>query len=125
MAEEILTPEAVVHLTVFAVDSSPLVRDGDYDYEFSADAVVLRHSPTTIVYALTQTTESYYTIEDVVTTDSKSQIRTIEISKDKRSVTLVNINSVRTLIYLTILVRDTRNRALVNCDPQMTNARPT
>jgi hypothetical protein len=126
MAQEIPTPEALVHLTVFAVDSSAgLLRDGNYDYEFSADSVVLRHSPTTVVYALTESTQSTYLIEDVVTTDSKSQIRSIEIAKDGRSVTLVNLNTVRTLIYLTILVRDTSTRTLVNCDPQMTNAPPT
>lgn len=126
MAQEIPTPEALVHLTVFAVDSSAgLLRDGNYDYEFSADSVVLRHSPTTVVYALTESTQSTYLIEDVVTTDSKSQIRSIEIAKDGRSVTLINLNTVRTLIYLTILVRDTSTRTLVNCDPQMTNAPPT
>ncbi|MCR6703018.1 MAG: hypothetical protein NVV68_18540 [Dokdonella sp.] len=126
MAQEIPTPEALVHLTVFAVDSSAgLLRDGNYDYEFSADSVVLRHSPTTVVYALTESTQSTYLIEDVVTTDSKSQVRSIEIAKDGRSVTLVNLNTVRTLIYLTILVRDTSTRTLVNCDPQMTNAPPT
>ncbi len=126
MAQEIPTPEALVHLTVFAVNSSVgLLRDGNYDYEFSADSVVLRHSPTTVVYALTESTQSTYLIEDVVTTDSKSQIRSIEIAKDGRSVTLINLNTVRTLIYLTILVRDTSTRTLVNCDPQMTNAPPT
>lgn len=126
MAQEIPTPEALVHLTVFAVDSSAgLLRDGNYDYEFSADSVVLRSSPTTVVYALTESTQSTYVIEDVVTTDSKSQIRSIEIAKDGRSVTLVNLNTVRTLIYLTILVRDTSTRTLVNCDPQMTNAPPS
>lgn len=94
-----------------AVDSSVgLLRDGNYDYEFSADSVVLRHSPTTVVYALTESTQSTYVIEDVVTTDSKSQIQSIEIAKDGRSVTLVNLNTARTLIYLTILVRDTSTR---------------
>ena len=126
MAQEIPTPEALVHLTVFAVNSSVgLLRDGNYDYEFSADSVVLRHSPTTVVYALTESTQSTYLIEDVVTTDSKSQIRSIEIAKDGRSVTLVNLNTVRTLIYLTILVRDTSTRTLVICGSQLTNAPPT
>ena len=116
----------VVDLTLADTTLLKRTSGGRYAYEFNPDTLVVRQSPATIVYQLTEDTATHYEIVDIVTTDSKDQIDKIEVSGDKRKVTLINRNTARTLIYLTILVKDTRQNddKLVNCDPQMTNVPP-
>lgn len=110
-----------VLLNLAAVESGGNTADGRYFYSFTPSLLIARQSPTSVVFELSPDTASHYAIEDLVTTDAKFQLSQGRTSDDGRAMTIENRNTERSLIFISVLVRDSKNDLLINCDPQMIN----
>ncbi|MBL0165254.1 MAG: hypothetical protein IPP82_16795 [Xanthomonadales bacterium] len=114
-------PELVVELSVAAVDSGGNTGRGRYFYSFTPDIILVTQSPTKLVFKFSSETESHFSMQDFVTSDSKYQLSEVVKSTDGRSFTMLNQNTQKTLISISVLVKDTKMDVLINCDPQMPN----
>jgi hypothetical protein len=110
-----------VQLNLASVESGGNTASGRYFYSFTPDLIIVKQSPTTIVFEFSPDTARHYRIEDLVTTDAKFQLSRSLTSDDGRTMTIDNRNTERSLIFISVLVRDTSNDVLINCDPQMIN----
>jgi hypothetical protein len=115
-----IAPTAV-EFSIAAVESGGNTGDGKYFYAFSPRLIIATTSPTRVSFDLSEETDRRFTIEDLVSTDSKYQIGRASITKDGRALAITNQNTERTLIFMSLLVRDHVTNELINCDPQMTN----
>lgn len=110
-----------IMLSIATADSNGNTGDGKYNYVFSPGLIIAIASPVTVTIQLTKDTLARFVIEDLVSTDSKFQLGAPRIDTNGRSMSIDNQNSQRCLIFMSVLVRDTVNGYLLNCDPQMTN----
>jgi hypothetical protein len=108
-------------LSITPVQADGNTGDGKYHYAFSPSLIIAIESPLTVTIELTSDTPTYFIIEDLVTTDSKFQVGKHQVAAAGRNITFVNQNTQRCLIFMSVLVRDTKTGVLINCDPQMTN----
>lgn len=108
-------------LNVARVESGGNTGEGLYFYSFSPSMVTIEKANTSIVVALSEFTTTEFLVRDVFTTDSKFQLSRFEVAADGRSLSMVNANSQKALIFLSVLVEDTKNGVSVNCDPQIIN----
>lgn len=116
-----VTATIKVQLNLAAVESGGNTGSGKYFYSFTPDLLIARQSPTTVVFEFSPDTAKHYQMEDLVTTDAKFQLSKSLTSDDGRMMSIDNRNTERSLIFISVLVRDTSNDALINCDPQMIN----
>lgn len=110
-----------VMLTVSRMSSGGNTGDGKYLYAFNPSLLIVTQSPVTVTFQLSPDTSKDFVIEDYVSTDSRFQLDPGKVSDGRRTLAIVNQNTQRCLIFLTLLVRDVSNNFLINCDPQMTN----
>jgi len=110
-----------IKLTVSYVGSGGNARKGTYFYSFDPDIIVVSARQTRIAFILDEETEPGFVIQDMVTSDSKYQLSHPTII-DGRRIEVVNENTQRQLIYVSILVYDKLRNDLVACDPQVINS---
>ncbi len=115
-------PVFTVNLSVVHVGSGGNTRKGVYFYSFDPDILVIRKPRTTINFVLDKDSTPDFVIVDLVSSDAKYQLSAPRLTPDSRSVSVVNENTQRQLIYVSILVHDTRRDELVACDPQVINS---
>ncbi len=114
-------PELTVHLSVARVDSGGNTAGGEYFYSFKPDIVNVTKPGTKIIYALRDDVPDHFTLRDIFTTDAKYQLIDTKLPKDGRSISIVDLNTQRQLILVSLLVHDSLHDRLVNCDPQVIN----
>jgi len=117
--------DIVVTLTVAYVAYGGNTRKGRYFYSFDPDIIVVGKPQTAITFAIDEESGSEFIVRDLVTSDSKFQLSEPRISEDSRSISVIDDNSQRTLIYLSVLVYDTKRDELLACDPQVINSPET
>ena len=115
-------PVFTVNLSVAHVGSGGNTRKGAYFYSFDPDILVIRKPRTTITFVLDKDSAPEFQIVDLVSSDAKYQFSEPRRSSDARSVSVVNENTQRQLIYVSILVHDSLRDELVACDPQVINS---
>lgn len=108
-------------LDIARVESGGNTGDGMYFYTFSPSITTVARPNTTLVIALSEFTVAEFRIRDIFTTDSKFQLSQPEMAADGRSLRMLDANSQKELILLSVLVEDTKNGVSVNCDPQIIN----
>jgi hypothetical protein len=111
-----------INLTVSYVGSGGNARKGAYFYSFDPDIIVVSARQTRIAFVLDEETEPGFLIQDLVTSDSKYQLSHPTIMDNGRRIEVVNENTQRQLIYVSILVYDKLRDDLVACDPQVINS---
>jgi hypothetical protein len=118
----LISSDLVITLTVAYVASGGNIRKGRYFYSFDPDVIVVTDSQTNITFALDNESGQEFVIRDLVSSDSKEQLSQPKSSGDFRSISVVDENTQRQLIYLSILVYDTKRQELIACDPQVINS---
>ncbi|MEI2428951.1 hypothetical protein RDV84_24390 [Lysobacter yananisis] len=124
-------PTHRIELTVAHVGFGGNAGKGHYFYSFAPDVVTFQGGPVWIEYAFEAQVQERFEIVNVLTSDAFKQIGEPEFEYDKegeknvRKVFLFNKNSVSTLIFFTVLVRDRQSNyndvELISCDPQVGN----
>lgn len=119
-------PVRDIALTVAYVGFGGNAGQSRYFYSFAPDVVTLRDGgPVVIRYVFEPQVPERFQIVNVLSSDSFKQIQSIDVAKDGRSVTLYNRNTVQTLIFFTVLVRDNQSNSIeatvISCDPQVGN----
>lgn len=112
-----------IEFTVAHVGFGGNAGHGRYFYSFSPDVVLVGkgQSPVEITYRLDKEVPKNFKITNVLSTDSKDQIGPPKIHKSGRHVSIVNQNTIPTLILFSVLVYDDKRKALFSCDPQVSN----
>lgn len=110
-----------IHLTIAHVGFGGNAGGGRYFYSFAPDVVTVGESPITIAYTLAPDVGSHFKIHDVLTSDAHDQILGVKKVDRGRSAELENSNTVKTLIFFSVLVHDTQRDVIVACDPQVGN----
>lgn len=121
---KLLTPQIDIELTVAYVGFGGNAGLGMYFYSFAPDVVTVNHTgPVIINYLFEKQVPDRFKIESVLSSDAFKQIHKVKVADDGRSVSMHNRNSVQTLIFFTVLVRDTYSNDLrvISCDPQVGN----
>ena len=111
-----------IELFVNYVKSGGNTRKGQYFYSFDPDLIVVSKPQTTLVFSHHKEAASTFRIVDLVTSDAKYQFGKPTIAEDGRSVTVINENTQRQLMYVVVLVKDAERNELVACDPQVINS---
>ncbi|MFD1298818.1 hypothetical protein ACFQ4Q_19510 [Lysobacter gummosus] len=119
-------PVLSIQLTLAHVGFGGNAGKGHYFYSFSPDvATVQTSTPITLEYVFEEEVSSRFQIVNVLNSDAYKQIGAPEILDDGRRVRMRNQNSVSTLIFFTVLVRDSLSAYndvdLISCDPQVGN----
>jgi hypothetical protein len=119
-------PVLSIQLTLAHVGFGGNAGKGHYFYSFSPDVVTVQTStPITLEYVFEDEVSSRFEIVNVLNSDAYKQIGTPEVLDDGRRVRMRNQNSVSTLIFFTVLVRDSLSAYndvdLISCDPQVGN----
>lgn len=112
-----------IEFTVAHVGFGGNAGRGRYFYSFSPDVVLVGkdQSPVKIIYRLDQEVSKHFKIKNVLSTDSKDQIERPKVHSSGRHVSLINKNTVPTLILFSVLVYDEKRKNLFSCDPQVSN----
>lgn len=119
---EINDAETSIKLFVNYVTSGGNTRRGEYFYSFAPDLIVVRKPRTRMDFSLCDDVPASFKIVDVVTSDSKFQLDKPVFAANGRSVSVINENTQRQLIYVVVLVHDAVRDELVACDPQVINS---
>jgi hypothetical protein len=114
--------DLLINLTVSYVGAGGNARKGTYFYSFDPDIIVVNARQTRIAFVLDEETASEFVIQDLVTSDSKYQLSHPTIVDGGRRIEIVNENTQRQLIYVSILVYDKLRNDRVACDPQVINS---
>ncbi|KLD74870.1 hypothetical protein FZ025_08045 [Xanthomonas hyacinthi] len=96
---------------------------GRYFYSFSPDVITVGEgqTPVTLIYRLDKEVSPHLKIRAVLNSDARGQIQSTTIAKDGRSAEVLNLNTVQTLIFFSVLVYDDKREQLFSCDPQVGN----
>lgn len=96
---------------------------GKYFYNFDPDIQTMckGQKDVVLIYQLDSSVAYHFRIASTVVNDPKFQIRDVTVATDGRSVSMINANTEPCLIFMSVLIRDERTNALINCDPQVGN----
>ena len=119
-------PVQRIELTLAHVGFGGNAGKGHYFYSFSPDVVTVQSpTPVTLEYVFQAEVPTRFQIVNVLNSDAFKQIGPPEILDGGRRVRLRNQNSISTLIFFTVLVRDTLSAyndvQVISCDPQVGN----
>ncbi|MEA9554603.1 hypothetical protein VC273_01275 [Xanthomonas nasturtii] len=119
-----------IKLTVARVGFGGNTGAGEYFYSFAPDLLIVDKDDgvSTLTYHFDEdVVPKHFKIKSLLTTDAFKQISEPLIAPGGRSVSVVNANSVPTLIFLTLIVEDPSrkdkkgNKVWFSCDPQVGN----
>lgn len=113
-----------IDLTVAYVGFGGNAGLGRYFYSFAPDVVTVQGAgPVVITYKFEAQVPKRFRIVNVLNSDAFKQIHKVSVAEDGRSVSMHNRNTVQTLIFFTVLVRDEESNDLrvISCDPQVGN----
>ncbi|MGO1068523.1 hypothetical protein [Lysobacter sp. CA199] len=115
-----------IELTVAYVGFGGNAGQSRYFYSFAPDVVTLStNGPVQMSYIFEPQVPQRFQIINVLSSDSFKQIQNVQVAADGRSVSFLNLNSVQTLIFFTVLVRDNESNSIeatvISCDPQVGN----
>ena len=112
-----------VEFTIAYVGFGGNAGQGEYFYSVRPDMVTVGkgQSPVTIAYRLADHMDGHFRIVDVLSTDAHNQISHVEVKSHGREVQMRNANTVKSLILMSVLVKDDKRNRYINCDPQMGN----
>ena len=117
-------PPINIDLTVAYVGFGGNAGLGQYFYSFAPDVVTVQGAgPVVINYQFETQVPERFKIVNVLNSDAFKQIHKVSVAEDGRSVSMHNRNTVQTLIFFTVLVRDEQSNDLrvISCDPQVGN----
>lgn len=123
-------PVHSIQLTLAHVGFGGNAGMGHYFYSFSPDVVTFQAGPVWIEYIFEAEVSERFEIVNVLTSDAFKQIGDVipwptPDGRKGRCVRMLNQNSVPTLIFFTVLVKDHNNLyndvQLISCDPQVGN----
>ncbi|WP_127172243.1 hypothetical protein [Xanthomonas euvesicatoria] len=112
-----------ITLTVAHVEFGGNTGRGAYFYSFSPDLLICGKGEqgVTLRYAFCKSVPHRFKIISLLNSDSTGQIGPAEIASDGSWVQVVNANKERTLIFFSVVVKDTHTGTHFSCDPQVGN----
>ncbi|CEJ42790.1 hypothetical protein ACSAMZ_01565 [Xanthomonas citri pv. bilvae] len=112
-----------ITLTVAHVEFGGNTGRGAYFYSFSPDLLIVGkgEQDVTLCYRFCGSVPKRFKIISLLSSDATGQIGKPDINPDGQSVTVVNANNKPTLIFFTVVVKDTITGAHFSCDPQVGN----
>ncbi|AOL17999.1 hypothetical protein ABQW55_000600 [Xanthomonas citri pv. malvacearum] len=112
-----------ITLTVAHVEFGGNTGRGAYFYSFSPDLLIVGkgEQDVTLRYAFCKSVPHRFKIISLLNSDSTGQIGPQHIDPDGRGVQVVNANKDRTLIFFSVVVKDTHTGNHFSCDPQVGN----
>ena len=113
----------LIELTVAHVAFGGNTGRGTYFYSFSPDLLICGKGEQDVIlrYAFCESVPKHFKIISLLNSDATGQIGKSHIASDSRSVHVVNANKRPTLIFFTVVVKDTRTGTHFSCDPQVGN----
>ncbi|NIK03297.1 hypothetical protein FHR53_000853 [Xanthomonas arboricola] len=113
----------LIELTVAHVKFGGNTGRGAYFYSFSPDLLICGKGEQDVIlrYAFCESVPKHFKIISLLNSDSTGQIGKSHIASDGSWVEVVNANKRPTLIFFTVVVKDTRTGAHFSCDPQVGN----
>jgi len=96
---------------------------GEYFYAVKPEIVTVfrGQAPATLEFKLADHLDGRYEIVSALTSDSQEQISKLEVREQGRMLKMENAADRKTLILMSVLVRDKERGRLINCDPQVGN----
>ncbi|MCL1501092.1 hypothetical protein A7D16_10625 [Xanthomonas nasturtii] len=112
-----------IELTVAHVAFGGNTGSGAYFYSFSPDLLICGKGEQGVIlrYAFCKSVPHHFKIISLLNSDATGQIGPQQIDPDGRGVQVVNANKERTLIFFSVVVKDTHTGAHFSCDPQVGN----
>ncbi|MFN7783938.1 MAG: hypothetical protein ACK5PG_14540 [Lysobacterales bacterium] len=119
MSEKIIEVEFTIAYVGFGGNAG----QGEYFYSVRPDMVTVGkgQSPVTIAYKFADHMDDHFKFVTVLSTDANGQISDVQVKSQGREVQMCNANTVKSLILLSVLVKDDKRNRYINCDPQMGN----
>lgn len=112
-----------VKLTVAYVRSGGNARSGKYAFSYTPDFVVVDEKNTVLSYSLSDETDDRFSIYSYAVCDPTKQIENIKLEGGVLSMTN-SCTENNQLIMLSVLVKDSTNGDIIDCDPEVTNLPP-
>ncbi|MBV6812807.1 hypothetical protein ACE15N_00575 [Xanthomonas campestris pv. passiflorae] len=112
-----------IELTVAHVGFGGNTGRGTYFYSFSPDLLICGKGEqgVTLRYAFCKSVPHRFKIISLLNSDSTGQIGPAKIDPNGSWVEVVNANNDQTLIFFSVVVKDTHTGAHFSCDPQVGN----
>ncbi len=114
-----------VSFTVVRVGNGGNVCEGQYFYNFTPYVVNITKSKTVVEYRLSEDTPEHFKITGLFACYCEGDLDKPKISKDGRTLSILNKNEKPQLIMVSLQVRDEKAGVTFTCDPQMTNTPET
>lgn len=112
-----------VKLTVAYVGSGGNARNGRYAFSYTPDFVAVSSPDTILQYSLSSETDKRFSVESYAVNDPTGQLQDFQLNDGV--LTVKNLYSKENqLILLSILVRDSIENDIIDCDPEVTNVPP-
>ncbi|HEY0232141.1 MAG TPA: hypothetical protein VGC55_12885 [Dokdonella sp.] len=99
-------------------------RDGRYQFAFKPDIAVVQQANTYLIYRMSASSDAKLRLSGIYTTDARYQLGIPNIAADGRSVSMLNVNTQRMLINVSLQVVDDTDGSLSHFDPQVLNDPP-
>lgn len=115
------TSDLVIDLEVAYVGYGGNTGGGQYFYSYLPHTILAKDSPTTIKIQFSAATSQDFEMYDMIASDGGTQLSINKDGSGPRVLDITNQNSVKQLIIVDILVKDTARDTVFVCDPQVIN----
>jgi|GEM_PF-1847235 len=113
-----------VALTIIETGVNGNTNDGKYFFSFDQNVIVVLEPDTVIEFCLSPQTSKEYQIADLAHSETRKQIRDVEVFNSRRCIKLMDENTESDVIDVVVLVEHTNSEGkvdFVKCDPQVVN----
>jgi hypothetical protein len=111
-----------IELTVAYVKFAGNTGNGAYFYAFNPSTIFASGKDCELRFHLADDLSDEFEMVDVVSSDGGTELKTPTIEKGGRSAHVIDANSKRQVISVSVIVRDVKRGKLINCDPQVLNS---
>lgn len=111
-----------IELSVAYVKFGGNTGGDEYFYAFNPPTIFAEGKNCELDFGLTDGTGEEFEIVDVIGSDGGDELASAEIRDSGRSAKSVDANSRKQVISVSVVIRDTKRRKLINCDPQVLNS---
>lgn len=111
-----------IELTVAYVKFGGNTGEGAYFYAFSPSTIFASGKDCELRFHLANDLSDEFEIVDVVSSDGGTELKKPSIGNGGRSAHLIDANTKRQVISVSLIVRDVKRGQLINCDPQVLNS---
>lgn len=111
-----------IQLSVAFVEFGGNINSGKYFFCFSPETIIVTQPNQPIVVSFTKSTADRFQMVDFITTDAEAEFTDVIYRNKQRTLQVTDINTKKQLINVSVLIKDTVNDELINCDPQVLNS---